>query len=79
MRIMPPEVTDTFIVYGCSAGGVATYTWVDSIAEIIKPRNPKIKIKGLPDSGFTVNYPSMVTGKYEFEEKIKMVINLANQ
>jgi hypothetical protein len=36
MRIMPPEVTDIFVVYGCSAGGVATYTWLDSIADIIK-------------------------------------------
>jgi hypothetical protein len=78
MRIMPPEYTDTFVVNGCSAGGLSTYTWLDPIADMLKSRNPKIKVKGLPDSGFFVNYPSMVTGKNEYEEKIKIVYSLAN-
>lgn len=72
---MPPEVTDTFVVNGFSA---STYTLLDPIADMLKSRNPKIKIKGLPDSGFFVNYPSMVTGKNEYEEKIKTVYSLAN-
>ena len=70
MKLMPPEQTDSFVVYGCSAGGLAVYSWIDPIADILKKRNPFIKIKGLSDSGFTVDYPSMVTGKNEFKEKI---------
>jgi hypothetical protein len=36
-------------------------------------------VKGLPDSGFFVDYPSMVTGKNEYLEKMKTVFNIANQ
>ncbi len=75
MKLMPPEFTDIFVVYGCSAGGVATYTWLDPIAEIVKSRNHKVKVKGLADSGFAVNYPSMITGKKEYEEKMKNVVH----
>lgn len=30
--LLPPELTDSFVVNGCSAGGLATYTWMDTIA-----------------------------------------------
>jgi hypothetical protein len=29
--LLPPELTDTFVVNGCSAGGLATYTWLETI------------------------------------------------
>jgi len=30
--LLPPELTDTLVVNGCSAGGLATFTWIDAIA-----------------------------------------------
>ena len=65
-RLLPPEQTDTFVVYGCSAGGLAVYTWVESIAEMIHDRNPSVKVIGLPDSGFFVDYPSYMTGTNDY-------------
>jgi hypothetical protein len=32
-NLLPPSLTDTFVVYGGSAGGLATYTWVDIVAQ----------------------------------------------
>jgi hypothetical protein len=76
--LLPIELTDTFIVYGCSAGGLATYTWVDTIAEWINEINPKTKVLGMPDSGFFVDYPSNLTGKNDYGNWIKAVVGLAN-
>jgi len=28
-KLLPAELLDIFVVNGCSAGGLATYTWVD--------------------------------------------------
>ena len=29
---LPPEIMDTLVINGCSAGGLATYTWLETIA-----------------------------------------------
>jgi hypothetical protein len=60
--LLPPELTDTFVVNGCSAGGLATFSWIDQIYDYMTSLNPKIKVFGLPDSGFFVDYPSNKTG-----------------
>lgn len=77
-NLLPPEYMDTFVVNGCSAGGLATFTWVDTIAEIIQAVNPAAKVFGLPDSGFFVDYPSLKTGKNDYAANIKAVVDLAN-
>ena len=69
---------DTFVVNGCSAGGLATYTWVDTIAEMIHAANPSAKVFGIPDSGFFVDYPSLITKKNDYAGNIKAVVALAN-
>jgi hypothetical protein len=78
-KLLPPELTDTFVVFGCSAGGLAVMTWVDYIADRIHHRNPNTKVFGLADSGFLVDYPSFQTGKHEFSAQIKAVVEVANQ
>lgn len=77
--LLPPELTDTFVVNGCSAGGLATYTWLDTIADMIHAANPAAKVFGLPDSGFFIDYPSHKTGVNDYTNNIKAVVSLANQ
>ena len=76
--LLPIELTDTFVVNGCSAGGLATYTWVDTIADWVHGMNPMTKVYGLPDSGFFVDYPSNKTGTNDYGRWIKAVASLAN-
>jgi len=78
-HLMPPELTDSFMVTGCSAGGLAVITWLDTIAGMIHARNPAVKVFGLADSGFFVDYPSYKTGNYEYTGNIKAVVELANK
>lgn len=59
---LPAELTDTFVVNGCSAGGLAVYTWIEHFKDIIVGKNANVKLYGLPDSGFFVDYISLVTG-----------------
>ena len=66
------------MVNGCSAGGLATFTWMDTIADQIHSRNPNTKVIGLPDSGFFVDYKSNTTGKNDYAANIKAVVELAN-
>ena len=75
---LPPEHMDTFVVNGCSAGGLATFTWAQTISDLIHKRNPNVKLFGLPDSGFFVDYISMRTGDNDYAIKMKAVTELVN-
>ena len=77
--LLPPELTDTLVVNGCSAGGLATFTWIDAIAQYIHLANPKTKVFGLPDSGFFVDYASNRTGRHDYASKIKALVETVNQ
>ena len=77
--LLPPELTDTFVVNGCSAGGLATYTWLDTIADMINEANPSTKVFGLSDSGFFIDYPSFEDGKHVFVQNISALVSLVNQ
>ena len=77
-KLLPPELIDTFVVCGCSAGGLATYTWVDYISDLIKERNKAARVYGLADSGFFIDYPSNLTGVNIFGGWMKAVVDLAN-
>ena len=69
---------DTFIVNGCSAGGLATYTWVDTVREWIHAVNPKVKVYGIADAGFFVDYASNKTGKHDYATNIKVIVDMVN-
>jgi len=66
LNLLPPEKIDTFVINGCSAGGLAVYTWVDTIAQFIHGTNPAAKVYGLADSGFFLDYPSFKTGTNQY-------------
>lgn len=76
--LLPPELTDTFVVYGCSAGGLATFTWVQTIADFIHSKNPQAKVIGLPDAGFFIDYPTLITGTNDYARNIQAVVDLVN-
>ncbi len=76
--MLPPEKTDTFVVNGCSAGGLAVYTWVDTIAKYIHGTNPAVNVLGLADSGFFIDYPSFKSGTNDYTRNIKAVVDLVN-
>jgi hypothetical protein len=40
--------------------------------------NPNVKVIGLPDSGYFVDYPSNKTGNNDYGQNIKSVVELAN-
>jgi len=63
---------------GGSAGGLAVYTWLDTVAEYIHARNPAAKVYGLADSGFFLDYPSFTNGTNDYTRNIKAVVDLVN-
>ncbi len=67
-----------FVVNGGSAGGLAVYSWVDQIKEMIHSRNPQVKFFGLPDSGFFLNYTSNSTGDQDYALKIRTLSSVVN-
>lgn len=52
---------ESFVLYGFSAGGLAVFTWIETIKQIILSRYEAAKFKGFSDSGFFVNYKSLKT------------------
>jgi len=50
-----------FVISGCSAGGLATYLHVDWWAENLPASG---KVRGMPDSGYFLDYDSTFTPKY---------------
>ncbi len=69
---------DTLVISGCSAGGLATYTWIETIADYVKNANPKARVIGLADSGFFVDYASNKTGSNDYARNIKALVELVN-
>ena len=76
---LPPEIMDTLVINGCSAGGLATYTWLETIAGYVKNANPNARVIGLPDSGFFVDYESNFTGRHDYARNILAITQLVNQ
>lgn len=70
---LPPELMDTLVVNGCSAGGLATFTWLETIGTYVVNANPKIKVMGLIDAGFFLDYPSNKTGKKDYGTMIQSI------
>eukprot|EP00347_Sterkiella_histriomuscorum_P004397 403360614 len=70
---------DTFAVYGCSAGGLAVYTWLDHIKDRITKINPKIKFFGLADSGIFPIYKNLQTNDNLYENYMTKLYKFVNQ
>jgi hypothetical protein len=76
---LPPELMDTLVIDGCSAGGLATLTWLETIGNYVLNANPKVKVMGIPDAGFFLDYPSNLTGKNDYGRNIQAVVELVNK
>jgi hypothetical protein len=70
---------DTLVVNGCSAGGLATFTWLETIGSYVLNGNPKVKVIGIPDAGFFVDYASNITGRNDYGRNIQAVTELVNK
>jgi len=51
---------DEIVISGCSAGGLGIYLGIDEISDIIRQgsKNSSVKIRGMADSGFFLDYTS---------------------
>ena len=78
LKLSPPQYVDTFVLNGCSAGALATYTWVDYFRDVYVSKNPQIKFFGLPDSGFFLDFKNIQTNDNDYTIKIRNVYNLVN-
>lgn len=70
---------EKIVITGCSAGGLATYYWSQYLNEKLKYMNPKIKLYGLPDSGFFINHLNAKTQDFDYQQKIKVLYSIVNQ
>lgn len=78
MNKVPPQNLDTFILSGCSAGGLATYYWADYLRGMLLSKNDKLTFFGLPDSGFFIDYKSSETNDNSFKLKMQNMFTLTN-
>ena len=69
---------DTLVINGCSAGGLATFTWLETIGTYALTANPNLKVIGISDAGFILDYPSNLTGIKEFGRNIQAITDLVN-
>lgn len=44
------------LISGCSAGALGVFLGIDQIADIIRAANPRIRVRGLADSGFFMEF-----------------------
>ena len=70
---------DTFILSGCSAGGLAAYTWVDFFHDRIKAINPNINFMGYTDSGIFPVYQSQKTDDNHYQIAMKSLYEIINE
>ncbi|KRX10910.1 hypothetical protein PPERSA_12034 [Pseudocohnilembus persalinus] len=67
------------IVSGTSAGGLSALTWVDYIADYLKEENENVQVFGIPDSGFFLDYPSVIDGENKLLNKLKHLLAISNK
>ncbi len=77
-KLMPASQTDTYVVNGCSAGGIAVFLWADKIRDILLSKNPAIKVLASANAGFLFDYPQVSTGVNYYGSQMKVVASLAN-
>jgi len=64
-----------FMIGGCSAGGLATYLHVDWWRDQLPPSST---VRGLPDSGFFLDYDSSQAGGPHYSSAMKWVFQAMN-
>ena len=69
---------DTIVLNGCSAGGLAVFTWAETISSMIKAINPLTNVIAIPDSGFFLDYVSLRTSDNNYGLSIKALVDLVN-
>ena len=78
-KLIPlPYMTD-FVLNGCSAGGLAVYSWVDYFRDVIFAVNPKVKYFGLSDSGIFLNIKNVNTRDNDFMIKMQQLYDLVDK
>ena len=77
--LLPIEEIDTFVLSGCSAGGLAVFTWVDYVRNMILSKNPNVKFFGFPDSGFFMDYESILTKDNDYTIRMKELYKIVNK
>jgi len=63
------------MISGCSAGGLATYLHLDWWASQLPGT---AKVRGLPDSGFFLDYDSKIPGGPKYGTAMRWVFNQMN-
>ncbi len=70
------ENTDTFVAHGISAGGLAVYSWIDYIRKEIHLKNNKVKVIGVPDSGFFIDGYNLDTDSNDYTIRLKTLFRM---
>jgi hypothetical protein len=73
------EDIEEIVMTGCSAGGLATFYWIQYLADFIYKINNKVKIYGIPDSGFFVDYVNLKTKDNDYKLKLKILSDVVNK
>ena len=77
--LIPVELLDSFVLYGCSAGGLGVLAWVDYVKNMIHSINPKVKYFGLPDSGLFMDYENVQTKDHDYSIRMAVLYNFVNE
>ena len=72
------KMTD-MVVYGCSAGGLAVYTWIDYINDRFKAINSKLNFYGYADSGLFLIYPMINTNDNYYSKSLGELYKISNE
>lgn len=64
MNSLGMKAANEVLIAGCSAGGLATYTWVDNLAARFDIS--KVRVYSMPDAGIFLDEMNVQTGQYDY-------------
>lgn len=67
------------VITGGSTGGYATFTWSQHISDMFKKINPNLKVYGIPDSGFFVDYYNYITKDRDYYVQNRLFYQIVNK
>ena len=73
------EDVEEVVLTGWSTGGLATYYWIQYLADYIHKINNKVKVYGIPEGGFFVDYKNLHTNDNDFTLKQKTIFEEVNK
>lgn len=68
-----------FTVDGCSAGGLAVYTWLDYIHDDIKKINPNLTFFGVAQSGMFEDQYNYATHDHDYTLRMQALYSMVNE